>query len=402
MTLTAQQKIQDLFNDGTFTLEDIPALFGALEMFQFFKGTTVRSIEEMMADARLISASDELRCEDQANPAVYRCPYCGKSHYVKDGRDHKGQQRYKCKECGKSFKPRSMSIFTNAKLSIAEVYKLIGHFLDGISVRKTAALTGLNPTTVFFWRHKLDDLLLYMMGSQKLSGTIEADETYFEISYKGNHSKDGFHIPRTATKVNPDGTTETVQRIYHRGAKGQKSTDNRKGIKSKRGLSSDLLGIPCAVDRNGRSVGYPASRGNCSKTAIINALDGHLDSYSTIYTDGSGDYEALADLNRLEWKQLKPNQKVDETGKGIQMINNYHSRLKKKINDDFRGVSSKWLPNYIAWFNFSQFHKAGKGHKIRHLLSWVMTCQYTGKRREMPRRDPVPITAGFSSKLRAA
>ena len=32
-----------------------------------------------------------------------QCPYCGGSNIVKDGFNNKGDQYYKCKECGKKF-----------------------------------------------------------------------------------------------------------------------------------------------------------------------------------------------------------------------------------------------------------------------------------------------------------
>ena len=43
--------------------------------------------------------------------------------------------------------------------------------------------------TAFLWRHKILDALQNMADDVTLDGIIEADETFFAISYKGNHSK---------------------------------------------------------------------------------------------------------------------------------------------------------------------------------------------------------------------
>ena len=42
---------------------------------------------------------------------------------------------------------------------------------------------------LFFWRHKIIDAIRKFIGYGSLEGVIELDETYFALSYKGNHSK---------------------------------------------------------------------------------------------------------------------------------------------------------------------------------------------------------------------
>ena len=38
------------------------------------------------------------------------------------------------------------------------------------------------------------------LKTKELCGKIQADETYFRESFKGNHSKDGFIMPRKPQK----------------------------------------------------------------------------------------------------------------------------------------------------------------------------------------------------------
>ena len=61
--------------------------------------------------------------------------------------------------------------------------------MNGLSICKTAAVCGIHRNTAFIWRHKILDALQNMADEVKLDGIIEADETFFAISYKGNHSK---------------------------------------------------------------------------------------------------------------------------------------------------------------------------------------------------------------------
>ena len=63
----------------------------------------------------------------------------------------------------------------------------------GLSIRKSAAKCGISNATAFYWRHKILGALQNITEiKQKLSGIVEADETFFPLSFKGNHSKDGF------------------------------------------------------------------------------------------------------------------------------------------------------------------------------------------------------------------
>lgn len=67
-----------------------------------------------------------------------------------------------------------------------------------------------------------------------MKGIIEADETFFDISYKGDHKKSStFVMPRPA---------------HHRG----------KSVK-KRGLSNEKVCVPCAVNRDGLSLAKVAN-----------------------------------------------------------------------------------------------------------------------------------------------
>ncbi len=33
----------------------------------------------------------------------------------------------------------------------------------------------------------------------------------------------------------------------------------------------------------------------------------------------------------------------------VQTVNNYHQRLRGWVNGQLRGVSTKYMPNYLAW-----------------------------------------------------
>ena len=129
------------------------------------------------------------------------CPKCHSNHVIKNGHKN-GFQRLICKDCGKTFSTRNNSITFSSKKSIAVWKKYLECMLDGLTIRKSAEKCEITVSTAFIWRHKVLDALQEMQSSVKLDGIVETDETFFPLSFKGNHEKSiNFVMPRKAQNV---------------------------------------------------------------------------------------------------------------------------------------------------------------------------------------------------------
>jgi len=63
-----------------------------------------------------VGLSDFLnRCAEQRFADGLVCPQCGKKHIVKFGKA-RGKQRFRCKDCGKTFTPYTKTVFADSKL----------------------------------------------------------------------------------------------------------------------------------------------------------------------------------------------------------------------------------------------------------------------------------------------
>jgi transposase-like protein len=119
------------------------------------------------------------------------CPHCAGRAIVGWGRSH-GLSRFRCKACGRTFNALT-------KTAMAHLHKRERWFdharamIEGKSLAKTAELCGVHPTTAFRWRHRF-------LGApaadkpRRLSGIVEADETFILESFKGRRSD----LPRKA------------------------------------------------------------------------------------------------------------------------------------------------------------------------------------------------------------
>lgn len=101
--------------------------------------------------------------------------------------------------------------------------------VQGFSIRKSAEIADVCVKTSFYVRHKiLNAISEYMERTPLDGGVVELDETFLAFSFKGNHKKSGFKMPRDSRK---------------RG----------KQVK-KRGISNEQVCIGTGIDNNGGAI----------------------------------------------------------------------------------------------------------------------------------------------------
>ena len=156
------------------------------------------------------------------------CPHCGTPGAISRGKA-RGLRRYQCKGCKKTFNAATGTPL--AGLHRKDKWLAFGTCLaDGLTVRGSAEHCGFAVTTAFRWRHRF--LTAESQQPRKLTGIVEADETYVLKSRKG-------------------------QRKLGRKAR------RRGGKASKRGLSDEQVPVLVAADRSGTTVSAVLPCGQC-------------------------------------------------------------------------------------------------------------------------------------------
>ena len=219
--------------------------------------------------------------------------------------------------------------------------------------------------TAFSWRHKILDALHDMNDKVFLDGTVEADETFFDISYKGNHRS--FTLPRKPHK------------------RGH-------SIKTK-GLSSEKVCVPCAINETGLSYARPGKLGKVSSDCIRKIFSGVISPEATLCTDNEKAYISFARSQGIRLVQMDTDCRVTEKkGEkyGIQRINAYHSRLKGFLLR-FRGVATKYLENYLVWHDVMTNSRRSRTEVLELLFSQILTVKTALRSRDIPYRPPLPV-----------
>ena len=79
----------------------------------------------------------------------YKCPFCGDDHIVKNGK-FKGNQRYLCRNCRKSFSQQTQTPTAYSKKKTKVWIDYIECMIKGYSLRRCAWECNLNLATAFF------------------------------------------------------------------------------------------------------------------------------------------------------------------------------------------------------------------------------------------------------------
>ena len=250
-----------------------------------------------------------------------QCPHCGTLGAISRGKA-RGLRRYQCKGCRKTFNAATGTPLSG--LHHKDKWLSFGDCLaDGLTVRASAERCGLAVNTALRWRHRF--LAAKDLKARKLTGIVEADETYVLESRKGARN-----LERKARR--------------------------RGGKASKRGLSDEQVPVLVVADRSGATVSavLPAVNADTLREVIAPVVDEDI----VLVTDGHrADPRCAAAIGaHHEALNLSRSERV-RGAFHIQTVNNRHSRLKDFLRR-YRGVATRYLDNYLRWFQRLELENA--------------------------------------------
>lgn len=275
--------------------------------------------------------------KDKEEKAALNCPYCSSSEYISRG-SYKGVKRYQCKSCKRYFNSNSgTALYHIHKKDKWQQY--IECMNKGYSLRKSAKVVGISYRTSFNWRHKILSTLPEVEPA-KLGGIVEADDTYFPNSEKGNRNLD---------------------------RKARKRGDARMIDKENK------IPVIVATDRKGNTILKVASKGSLKVKDLKEQLAGKFEEGTILCSDGANAYKGLAKQEGIEHLKVarlgRPIAKMKPFN--IQTVNQLHKELKHFMGG-FHGVSTKYLQNYMNWFMQAKRRMADQD-KVKQWIWLTMT-----------------------------
>jgi len=295
-------------------------------LYALFSKLSLKEREEIIAYLEGMNLNSDTALKDIVDEIKKKrfkegffCPHCNSKKIVRFGR-YRSYQRYLCNSCKRTFTDLSKTSLHCIR-SKEKFFHAARLMLEGYSLTKTAKKVKVSLPTAFSWRHRVLDGLR-SLEDDNLSGIVEVDDTYFLYSQKGRRNM-GRH-PR-----------------------------KRGGKSKKRGVSSEQVCVVVARDRSDNTVSEIATFGRPSTEQIDRVLGKSLAKDSIFLSDKHRSFRGFAIKKKLKYKSLNLSKGI-RVIKGIyhiQNVNSYHSRLKAWMKR-FKGVATKYLSNYLHWFEF--------------------------------------------------
>lgn len=248
-------------------------------------------------------------------PDLADCPHChAPATQLAPWGWSRGLRRYRCRVCRRTCNTLTGSAL--AHLRKAERWQDYAQALiDGLTLRQAARSCCVNKNTAFLWRHRFLRSPAEHRAAHE-SGIVEADETFFLESFKGQR-----HLSRQARK--------------------------RGGIALTAGMGPEQIAVLVVRDRAGHTADFQLDKLDAAH--VQKALGPLVDPGSVLCTDGAVVYGAFARTSSITHCVVhpRPGQRV-RGAFHIQNVNAYHSRLKNWMAR-FHGVATRYLVNYLGW-----------------------------------------------------
>jgi transposase-like protein/IS1 family transposase len=123
------------------------------------------------------------------------CLYCESDQTKRFGRDRKGQQRFRCLSCRKTFLEPHKRLLGNMILNEDKAMSVLLHLVEGCSIRSTVRITGVHLTTILnllsFVGAKCEALMNERIKALRVRD-VQCDEQwqYIGMKQKTKHRKE--------------------------------------------------------------------------------------------------------------------------------------------------------------------------------------------------------------------
>ena len=266
--------------------------------------------------AQLLCGERTAAIIEQARRGTLACPRCRGTYLHGDG--HKsGLQRYRCRQCGRSF--NALTGTPLARLRLKDHWLAYFDCLrdPACTVHSAAAIVGIHPNTSFRWRHRF---LAWVKLDRPscLQGIVEADELFLLESEKGSW---------------------TLKRQPRKSG----------GVARRRGISAEHVTIVLARDRAGGTIDFIAGRGAFHGTSLDQHLLPKLAPDVLLVSKGKPAYRRFARRSGIAHRTANVSlgiRTIDHAH--LQNVNAYQSRFNDWLRH-FNGVATKYLSNYLGW-----------------------------------------------------
>lgn len=295
------------------------------------------------------------------------CVKCGEKERIQ----RRGENNYFCRACGKVYTANHDSIVSGMKYSSLVWMQVLLCMLRFYSIKETCDLCRITPTTYYKMRNRLFYAMQVMMEEVKMYGTIQVDNTFVHVNFKG-------------TNLNGNDDMEDSPFSFNNFIPRPART--RGGHYKQKEKNLNNICIFTAIDDYGHVMVRYTGIGATSSARLSKKLDAtkflkHVpkeDPFLYSVLKENGNKRTVSDAGKetlvvsdkekaiirymnklglkLEYHVYRRNgvqQRLAGHDHDIQRVNHLHKKLKEFLRNT-NHVSTKYLPGFLMLFEFSE------------------------------------------------
>ncbi|MFY9407304.1 MAG: IS1595 family transposase [Bacteroidales bacterium] len=239
------------------------------------------------------------------------CPDCQSNRIVKNGFQG-GQQMYICRKCGRHFRVTT-GTFVYRIQKKEKMLDYIRCMLEGKTLRACAKEVGISLPTSFAWRHRILAALRNFEDNVNFFGIVEVEELLMNYSEKG--------------------------RRYRNEAELAEAREKKK----------KKVAVIASKDRTGNMLFKQLGLGKIKREQIEQLLNTKVSANSGICFGHNDEFRKLKSQN-LERKEIVIDRVRKRGVYSVATIRRHVNTFVGWINNQFRGVATKYLQSYIMWY----------------------------------------------------
>lgn len=324
--------------------------------------------------------------EPKSQSTIECCLHCGSISIKKHGKTTGGVQRYKCKDCGKTFTENYGLITHYSHLSDWQWREIIRGIVDSLSLTDIAKNIGTSSSTVWSCRLKVYQTLKNIYGyCDTFNNIVEADGKYLRVSFKGKRDKN-FFVEQLGRLPRHNRSRKDRMEYIDSCGKYQELLQNKPKLlkemlysKQKRMVGRDTIDIRhqhvcilTAIDRVGNLYIEPVSAGTATAKEVYSRFVNKITKDSIIVTDGHRSYKEYVKNEQINHVTVKGGSYVNGAF-SLSRVNGLHSSMERFFKHHEYKPATKYLDLYLMMFWWIQKNKEQSLNTLSNKLYDTMT-----------------------------
>ena len=315
--------MSDIFNELLSSLDSLNLTSDQIRQLQ-------SRLAEIGSGQEKAEGNQQLTVE---NGQIISCPKCGSVNIKKHDKP-RGKQRYRCKDCGKTFMPSANTLFRNSRLSAEQWKGILQGIVLNLSLSQMADNIGTSIKTVWYNKQKVMFLLSEMFGKQdKFKDIAECDECFVHLSFKGKKDPRFFIDKLGRMPRHHRSTSGKIEYLQKAGLWDELQADPERlelllyGDKYLPGTYRDNVCILTGKDRSNNIYLNPICLGHMDSSHVIQHFKGRFEPDAIIVTDSNNSYNRFAEQEKIHHEQLLSELHI-KGPYSLARINSLHSNLR--------------------------------------------------------------------------